>query len=60
MAWSRGWIMVGVGKGSAVHLTVEPTGLVKDCEIVSERGQRVNMLGFSGHEVSLGATQHCC
>lgn len=56
--WKEGLDSGGSGK-VVLHLKVEPTGLVKDCEIFSERGQRVNVLGFSGHTVSVGTTQRC-
>lgn len=46
--------------GSAGALKVAPTGQVKDYKMFNKRGQRVNMLGFSGHTVSVGTTQLCC
>lgn len=45
---------------SAGTLKVKPTGQVKDYKMFSKRGQRVNMLAFSGHTVSVGTTQLCC
>jgi len=46
--------------GSAGALKVAPTGQVKDYKMFNKRGQRVNMLGFSGHTVSVETTQLCC
>lgn len=45
---------------SAGALKVESTGWVKDYKMFSKRGQSVNMLGFSGHTVSVGTIQLCC
>lgn len=60
LAWRGGWILAVVGKCSVLHLKVEPAGLVKGREILRERGQRVNMLGFWGHTVPVGTTPHGC
>lgn len=46
--------------GSAGTLKVKPIGQVKDYKMFSKMGQRVNMLGFSGHTISVGTTQLCC